>query len=298
MTRRCSRFSILFSCLAALGAASGCGMEAPPPATPSAHANVAPPPPLTRSLFSTGPTGSLSEDDMQKILDARIDLAFPARLGVVALSHPFDPEKRASVAERAIVAREVTRALDGSRDFSLVTDVSTDLPNPDGIEGLRTIAARYHTRYLLLCSAVTENDTHLNNWAWLYATGVGLLLAPGTTVASDGLVQASLFDVKTGTVLYTVVEPYRSSSVTWLVGSGREHASIDERALDEAARHLGRKVLTQTDVLARWVARQPKPDASAAAAPQPKPDVTAVDRHPSSPDPLAKSGAGPSQTKH
>lgn len=273
-------------------------MEAPPPATPGASANTraAAPAPLARSLFSHDPTGSLTEDDLQKILDARIDLAFPARLGVVALSRPFDPEKRANIAERAIVAREVTRALGGSRDFSLVTDVSTDLPNPDGIEGLRTIAARYRTRYLLLCSAVTQDDTHLNNWAWLYATGVGLLFAPGETVASDGLLQASLFDVRSGTVLYTVVEPYRSSSVTWLIGGGREHASIDEKALDEAAHRLGRKVLAQTEVLARWVARQPKPDATASAAPRPKPDATAADRHPPSPDPLAKIRA--SKTAH
>lgn len=302
MARQLSRFSTLFTCLVALGAVSGCGAEMSPHATPSAAAAApAPPPRLKRSLFSHGPAGSLTENDLQKILDARIDLEFPARVGVVALSRPFDPEKRASIAERAIVTREVTREIGGSREFSLVTDVSTDLPNPEGIEGLRTIAARYRTRYLLLCSAVTENDTHLNNWAWLYATGVGLLLAPGTTVGSSGLLQASLFDVKSGTVLYTVVEPYRSSSVTWLVGSGREHASIDEQALDKAAHRLGRKVLTQTETLARWVARQ-KSDATAAtarkpqraataatarqpkrdvAARQPKRDAAAADRHPS-----------------
>lgn len=260
MSYRSVTFSILL-CATGLGPLSACAAATvPPPAAAAPSAARAPSPaPLARSPFSHDPTGSLTENDLQKILDARIDLAFPARLGVVALSRPFDPEKSPNLAERAIVAKDVTRALNGSREFSLVTDVSTDLPNPTGLEGLRTIAARYRTRYLLLCSTSTQNDTHLNNWAWLYATGVGLLLAPGTTVATEGLLQASLFDVKSGTVLYTVVEPYQSSSVTWLIGSGREHAAIDHRALSDAAHRLGKKVLTQSEILARWVVRQSHP---------------------------------------
>ena len=237
-----------FGSLVACGAAPKAALEAP--AAPAAQA---PRPVLERSLFSRDATGSVSEDDLQRVLAARVDVTLPARVGVVALGSPFDPEERAPVAEQAIVAKVLTRTLKGSPYVSAVTDVSTELPNPSGIEGLRAIAARYRTRYLMLVSTLTEDRSHLNNWAWLYATGLGVLLAPGQTVATEGLLEASLFDVKNGTLLYTVREPFQTSKVTWLIGSGRTQASEDGRAITRAAERLGKKVLGETDELARWV---------------------------------------------
>jgi len=225
-----------------------------PEAAPSAAPAQAPKPTLERSLFARDVTGSLSEDDLQRVLDARVEVTLPARVGVVALGSAFSPAERAPVAEQAIVAKAVTRTLKGSRHFSAVTDVSTELPNPSGIEGLRAIAARYRTRYLILTNTLTEDRSHLNNWAWLYATGIGVLLAPGQTVATDGLLEASLFDVKTGTVLYTVREPFQSSKVTWLIGAERTQSAADGVALSRAAERLGKKVLGETEELARWVA--------------------------------------------
>ncbi|MCC6898061.1 MAG: hypothetical protein IT377_03750 [Polyangiaceae bacterium] len=221
--------------------------------SPASPAAAAPRPVLERSLFGRDPSGSLSEDDLQRVLAAKVDVTLPARVGVVALDAAFDPEKRAPVAEQAIVAKSLTRTLKGSPHVSAVTDVSTELPNPSGLEGLRAIAARYRTRYLMLVSTVSEDRSHLNNWAWLYATGVGVLLAPGQTVSTEGLLEASLFDVKTGTVLYTVREPYQSSKVTWLIGSERTLAAEDGVAIARAAERLGKKVLGETDELARWV---------------------------------------------
>lgn len=231
----------------------GCGAAQPGSPPSAAAASPAPRPVLERSLFSRDASGSLGEDDLQRILSARVDVTLPARIGVVALDSAFDPEKRASVAQQAIVAKTLTRTLKGSPHFSAVTDVSTELPNPSGLEGLRAIAARYRTRYLLLTSTLTEDRSHLNNWAWLYATGLGVLVAPGQTVATDGLLEASLFDVKTGTVLYTVREPFSSSSVTWLIGGGRAQAAGDGRAIAAAAAKLGKKVLGETEELSRWV---------------------------------------------
>jgi rhombotail lipoprotein len=237
--------------------------QANSPDAPSAA--VSPKPALERSLFGRDATGALSEADLQRVLDARFDVELPARIGVVALEVAFNPETRAPVAMQAIVAKTMSKSLKGSTHFSAVTDVSTELPNQAGLEGLRTIAARYRTRYLLLTSAITEDRSHLNNWAWFYATGVGVLLFPGQTVATHGLLEASLFDVKTGTVLYTVREPFQSSSVTWLVGSGREHAEVDGTAISEAAQRLAKKALTETEELARWVKTEHEKDRTAVA---------------------------------
>lgn len=246
----CLKLGLLTSlvCLGACGAAPKAALEAPAP-----PAAAAPRPVLDRSLFSRDSTGSVSEDDLLRVLAARVEITLPARIGVVALDTALDPEKRAPVAEQAIVAKSLTRTLKGSPHVSAVTDVSTELPNPSGIEGLRAIAARYRTRYLMLVNTVSEDRSHLNNWAWLYATGVGVFLAPGQTVATEGLLEASLFDVKTGTVLYTVREPFQSSKVTWLIGSGRTQASEDGQAIAQAAQRLGKKVLGETEELSRWV---------------------------------------------
>lgn len=251
-----------FACLALLTAACGAAGPERPAAAPAAATSAAPKPALAESLFSKDISGSLTEADLQKVLDAEVDLALPARIGVVALEHAFDPADPAPVGARAIVAKAMTDGLKGSRWFSSVTDISTELPNPSGVEGLRTIAARYRSRYLLLCSSVTEDRSHLNNWAWLYATGVGVLLAPGQTVKTEGYVQASLMDVKTGTVLYTVIEPFRTSSVTWLIGGERQQRQNDAREVAKATERLSKKVLLQTEQLERWAEREKKRGAS------------------------------------
>jgi rhombotail lipoprotein len=210
-------------------------------------------------LFSKDVTGTVSESDLQRILDSRIELTFPTRVGVVVLAEPFRAEAGAPISEQGMIGSEVSQAIRGSNRYSHVTHVSTDLPNPQGLEGLRTIAARYRIRYLLLCSAKVEDRSHLNNWAWLYPTVVGFFAAPGLTVASEGMLQASLLDVRTGTVLFTAAEPYESASVTWVIGSNRHHRQVDGQALRKAASRLARAVLTQTENLAEWAAQEGKP---------------------------------------
>lgn len=248
-----SRFALLAASLLALSLAQGCGAAAPSMRAEGPSAAQAPAPvALDRSLFSRDMTGAVGEPELQRILQSSVDVTFPVRVGVVALDDAFRAESRASVGEQGLVAGTVTRSIKGATWFSHVTDVSTELPNPQGLEGLRTIAARYRLRYLLLCSAHAEDTTHLNNWAWLYPTGLGVLLAPGVSVGTQGMLQASLFDVKNGTVLFTVTEPYETSSMTWLIGSGREHTKTDGKAMGKAAERLARGVLAQTEYVAHW----------------------------------------------
>lgn len=223
---------------------------------PAAPEAAAPAPALQQSLFSRDLTGSVSEEDLQRILASRVELGFPARVGVVTLDEPFRAEATAPIGQQSIVGPTMVRALDDSPHFSHVTDVSTGLPNPQGVEGLRTIAARYRVRYLLVCNVTTEDASHLNNWAWLYPTVVGIFVAPGMTVGSEGILEASLLDVKTGTVLFTATQPFVSSSTSWLIGSSREHAEVDAEAIREASTALARSILTQTDRVAAWAKQE------------------------------------------
>jgi hypothetical protein len=56
---------------------------------------------------------------------------------------------------------------------------------------------------LLYREQLTE-ITRANGWAAGYMTVVGALFLPGQTLGVFGFVEASLFDVKTGTLLFTV----------------------------------------------------------------------------------------------
>jgi rhombotail lipoprotein len=220
------------------------------PQAPSDPAEeTAPRPVLKRSLFAKDPSGALSEDDLQTILESPIDLQFPGRVGVVPLAAPFDAEQPVDIQTRSVAARSLARSLRGSPHFSHVSDISTDLPNVGGIEGLRAIAARYRLRYLLLYWEHFEDDTHLNGWAWLYPTIIGMFAAPGVTVESNGLAQAHLIDVRTGTVLFSVVEPMQVSESEWMIGAARAHRKAQTKEADRVARELAKRVAVQTNRL-------------------------------------------------
>ncbi len=207
---------------------------------------------LDRSLYSKDASGSLTEGQLQEILGKPIDLQFPARIGVVPLAKAFDPEETVSVRTRSTAARDLAKALTGSPQFSHVSDISTELPKPGGIEGLRVLAARYRLRYLLLYSERFEDDTHLNGWAWLYPTGLGMLIAPGVTVESHGLAQVDLLDVRTGTVLYSVVEPIHVSSQQLMIGAARAHVDKQVSEAASAAGRLAKRVSSQANALVAY----------------------------------------------
>jgi rhombotail lipoprotein len=230
----------------------GCAASASPgaamaPEQPQAAAPM--PAPIDHSLFSKDTSGSLSESDLQKILEAPLDLEFPARIGVVPLATPFDPAGTVALATRATASRDLARALVGHQHFSHVSDISTELPNGGGLEGLRVIAARYRMRYLLLYTERFQDETHLNGWAWLYPTVIGMFAAPGVTVQSKGILQADLFDVRTGTILFSVVQPMEVNEKEWMIGAGRAHREHQAAAAAEAAQKLAKTVAKQVNEL-------------------------------------------------
>jgi rhombotail lipoprotein len=186
------------------------------------------------------------------VLETPIDLQFPARVGVVPLAEPFNPQGPVSISTRSVASRDLARALVGHPHFSHVSDISTELPNMGGIEGLRVIAARYRMRYLLLYSERFEDTSHLNGWAWLYPTVIGMFLAPGVTVESRGIAQADLLDVRTGTILFSVVQPMDVSEYSLIIGASRSHTEYQREAAAKAAKGLAKRVGAQTTELIAW----------------------------------------------
>ncbi len=229
-------------------AVAGCASTHPPPSTMQGVAaqGPMPVPVLTTSLYGKDATGGLSEADLQRILESPIDLELPARVGVVPLATPFDPKENASLATRAIASHDLAAGLVGAPYFVQVSDISTDLPNVGGIEGLRILAARYRIRYLVLYSERYEDDTHLNGWAWLYPTVVGMFFVPGVTVESHGIAQADLLDVRTGTILFSVMQPVHVKSKELMIGSGIAHKEGRAEATSAAAKVLAKLVIERT----------------------------------------------------
>ena len=188
---------------------------------PMAPSAVQPAPvPIDRSLFARDPGGQLTEDALQKILAAPIELDLPARVGVVPVLTATDWRgPRPDYLVPAGVAPFVTR-LRGSEPFTLVTELMAIPSGALGMEALREIAARYQLRYVLLYREVIAKRRSLNKVAWGYVTGLGALVLPGQRHDVYGFVEASLFDVKTGLLLFTTrrsVSGSRSSNV-WYQG--------------------------------------------------------------------------------
>jgi hypothetical protein len=207
---------------------------------------------------------------------------------VVPVARPFDAQGNVDISNRAIASRDLASAIIGDPHFSHVSDVTTDLPNAGGIEGLRAIAARYRLRYLLLYSERFEDRTHLNGWAWTYPTLVGMFVAPGVTVESNGIAQADLLDVRTGTVLFSVVEPIHVTSHQQMIGAARTHEDLQRDATAVAATKLAKRVSSQTNAIIAYADDAEKHGARAQFRILPAPVLSASDlAKPSHTDPTA-----------
>lgn len=266
---------LLATALSSLSLLAGCaaGPHMGPDA-PSMQVAAAPAPAvLTQSLYSKDSSGSLNENDLQRVLESPIDLQFPARIGVVPLGQAFNPGSDVSLSVRSVASRDFARALTGHPHFSHVSDISTELPNSGGIEGLRVIAARYRLRYLLLYSERFEDTSHVNGWAFLYPTIIGMFVAPGVTVQSRGLAQADLLDVRTGTILFSVVEPMQVEDQTQMIGAERSHRELEVEAAAKAAKALAKRVAAQTNELVAFAEESAKGEQQARTRIVPAPVV-------------------------
>jgi hypothetical protein len=196
--------------------------------------------PLERSPFARDPGGHLSEENLQKVLASPIEIALPARVGVMPIVTAEDWRGPSPDWKRVPTGvAPFARALRGTEPFTLVTEM---LPIPSGalgMEALREAAARYALRYVILYREGIRHRTRANGLAAGYATLLGALFVPGQTLEVDGYLEATLFDVKTGLLLFTVrrsVVARRSSNV-WYPDRKLEamHAALALRFAPELA---------------------------------------------------------------
>jgi len=179
--------------------ASGGGVRKPV-LQPLALGKPALAPPLDRDLFRKDHAGSIGEADLQLVLDAPVVLEDGARVGVVPVRSGYGPDSQLPL---DVAPAALAEAMEATGYFDGVTEVSTDWPNHGDLPGLRELAARYRSEYLLLYRHRYEEDSYANPWAWCFLTVLGGFVAPVTTLESAGVLEASLFDVRTGTILFT-----------------------------------------------------------------------------------------------
>ena len=208
---------------------------------------VSAPAALSEDRFRRDQAGGVSEEALRAILQAPVDFDETLRLGVLPVSDSYRPERTLPLPG---VPAELTRALDAAGLFQATSEMSTDWPVDGDIPGLRELAARYRSGYLLLYRHRFVDDSYANAWAWLYPTVVGAIVAPSRTLETAGVLEATLFDVRNGTILFTVYERVRARSDETPWDEGRKLRAMKTRLLEEAAGKLAEQVVSKVRHLA------------------------------------------------
>ena len=242
---------------AVLTAACAHSATAMPELMPLAFESVVSAPVLTENHFARDKVGGLGEAELKVILAAPVFLEEGSRLGVVPVASRYELD--GEVPQEATPA-EVSDTLEASGLFELTTEVSTDWPTDRGLPGLRELAGRYRVEYLLLYRQRFNEEERVNGWAAFYPTIIGLFASPGQDVEQAGVLEATLFDVKTGTILFTVHERVRGTVTTTLPFAGRRGDELHKKLLAEAAPKLAAQVVAKCRRLA--AARPPAEGAS------------------------------------
>ncbi|MDP3234889.1 MAG: hypothetical protein Q8N26_19050 [Myxococcales bacterium] len=239
-----------FALVVLVGLTSGCaaGKAALPNLQPLAF--EAAPPTLQENHFSRD-RGAVGEAELKQILAAPVFLEEHARVGVlpVAVRYEIDDAVPVDAAPSTLV-----ESLEASGLVELATELSSEWPVDRGVAGLRELAARYRTEYLLLYRHRFVDATRPNPAAVSYLTLIAALFVPGTTVDSAGVLEATLFDVKTGTILFTVNERVRGETSSTPLGVDRAEQMQHRSLVNEGVKRLSDQVLLR---MRRLVASRP-----------------------------------------
>ncbi len=240
-------------------------------------------PVLEESVFARDPEGQLSESAIQKILSSQLELELPARLGILPIVAAKDWRGPGPAYSRAPAAvAELAKHVRSPDLFTVVTEM---LPIPSGalgMEALREIAARYKLRYVVLYREDMRRRNQNNAWALGYATGLGTLFLPGESLKIDGYVEATVFDVKTGLLLFTTrrrVSATESSNV-WHRSEKLERlqTKLAVRVGEDLAKDLRRELFNYqaaVEVENQKIAKEAIANATPAPTPVPAPEPSA-----------------------
>jgi hypothetical protein len=197
--------------------------------------------------FNRDSMGTLSEADLRNILQAPVFLEEKSRLGIVPVSDGYGANGEIPVVG---VPGALAKTLDDTGQFEIVSEVSTDFPATGSIAGLRELAARYRCDYLLLYRHRFVDRVYASGWAWTWATLVGQMIAPANVLEAEGVLEATLFDVKTGTILFTTFERVKDKKEENVLDTERKQKELREKLLADATKSIGKSVVEQIGRLA------------------------------------------------
>jgi hypothetical protein len=210
--------------------------------------------PLSRSLFKKpDDIETISEEVIQRVVNAPLIPEFPARAGVVVLDAPYSRKTYATLTPGDRAPQRLARSLERSRHFVMVSDISPYLVKGQHIEALRALATRYRLKYLVVFNRSFADQTHVNHWAWSWLSVLGIPFAPAYTLQTAGLMEATLMDVRTGTFLFTtqVHLEARQRSTPW--SSDEKLEALQLAAARRASQRLAQKFLEKCRNLVRQV---------------------------------------------
>jgi hypothetical protein len=248
--------------LVVAAAMAGCGAAKPMEVAMAPLPVQAPGGVLENNHFQRDRSGQVSEDALREILAAPTFLEEGARIGIVPVATGYEVEDGLPL---ATVPQVLGDKLEDTGFFEVATEMTTDWPADGSIRGLRELGARYRTEYLLLYRHRFVDRWYLNGWAWTWPTVVGLFAAPSYSLEAAGVVEATLFEVKTGTLLFTVFERVEDDDTVNIWHHDRKRRKLEEALLSKAAEKLAKQVVAKVDRLV--AARPPSTDATAAARP-------------------------------
>lgn len=216
---------------------SACGAARPPlqPALAPLVQVEAAPVPLTANLFRGDESGTVDEASMRTILSAPVFLEEQARIGVVPVSSGYMLDGDLPLSG---VTGSLTEALERTGLFEVTSEVTTDWPTDSGVAGLRALATRYRCEYLLLYRHRFEEQEWTNGWAWTWFAVLPGLFVPQSSVQVGGVLEATLFDVKTGTLLFTVYTRTEGEEAFNIWHNDLKRRALKERMLVKASERL------------------------------------------------------------
>lgn len=240
-------------CLVMVLSAGACGAHAPLRAElrPIALQPEPQPAPLTENHFKRDIMGDVSEVQLREILAAPVYLEEDARIGILPVASGYATDTDLPV---ETIPGELEKALADSGQFEVVSEVTTDWPHMGSIGGLRELAARYRAEYLLLYRSRFVSRSHANGWSVMWLTLVGGMVFPHRTIEVAGVVEATLLDVKTGTLLFTAYERAYHVSEENVWQNDRKRTGIKVDLMKKATKGIRAKVLEQ---VTRLVAARP-----------------------------------------
>lgn len=209
---------------------------------------------VKENLFKGDQVGRISEHDLRRLLQSPVYLEDKSRVGVVPVASGYGPDPDLPIVD---VTRSLAHTLEKTGYFEEATEVSTDWPATGHINGLRELAARYRTEYLLLYRHRFVDRSWTNAWAISWVAIVPAFFVPHNTMETAGVLEATLFDVKTGTLLFTVFERVNAQADENAWQNERKRRELKMGLFEKAAEKLTKRVGQHIN---RLVAARPAPE--------------------------------------